>query len=30
MLSDAHWMGLEPLIEIGRPKGKTPPHTKSR
>ena len=25
MLSDAHWMGLEPLIEIGRPKGKTPP-----
>ena len=25
MLSDAHWMGLEPLIEICRPKGKTPP-----
>ena len=25
MLSDAHWIGLEPLIEIGRPKGKTPP-----
>src|SRR3954471_6199699 len=25
MLSDAHWMGLEPLIEICRPKGKAPP-----
>ena len=25
MLSDAHWMRLEPLIEICRPKGKTPP-----
>ena len=25
MLSDAHWMGLEPLIEACRPKGKTPP-----
>src|SRR3954451_8539582 len=25
MLSDAHWTGLEPLIEICRPKGKTPP-----
>jgi transposase len=25
MLSDAHWMRLEPLIEACRPKGKTPP-----
>ena len=25
MLSDAHWMSLEPLIEACRPKGKTPP-----
>src|SRR4051794_22786847 len=25
MLSDAHWMGLEPLIEACRPKGKTAP-----
>src|SRR5215216_6775290 len=25
MLADAQWMGLEPLIEASRPKGKTPP-----
>src|SRR5215210_4882846 len=25
MLTDAHWMRLEPLIEACRPKGKTPP-----
>jgi transposase len=25
MLADAQWMSLEPLIEAGRPKGKTPP-----
>ena len=25
MVSDAHWMRLEPLIEACRPKGKTPP-----
>ena len=25
MLTDAHWMKLEPLIEACRPKGKTPP-----
>jgi transposase len=25
MLSDAHWTRLEPLIEVCRPKGKTPP-----
>ena len=25
MLTDAHWMSLEPLIEACRPKGKTPP-----
>ena len=25
MVSDAHWMRLEPLIETCRPKGKTPP-----
>jgi transposase len=25
MLSDAQWARLEPLIEICRPKGKTPP-----
>src|SRR5881392_3245538 len=25
MLSDAHWMSLEPLVEACRPKGKTPP-----
>ena len=25
MLSDAHWMRLEPLIEACRPRGKTPP-----
>src|SRR3982751_4422439 len=25
MLSDAHWMRLEPLIEAYRPRGKTPP-----
>src|SRR5215208_99244 len=25
MLADAQWMGLEPLIEACRPKGKTPP-----
>ena len=25
MLSDAQWSLLEPLIEICRPKGKTPP-----
>src|SRR4051794_27693872 len=25
MLTDAHWMRLEPLIETCRPKGKTPP-----
>ena len=25
MLSDAQWALLEPLIEICRPKGKTPP-----
>jgi hypothetical protein len=24
MLTDAHWMRLEPLIEACRPKGKTP------
>ena len=26
MLSDAQWALLEPLIEVCRPKGKTPPH----
>src|SRR5215212_6271076 len=26
MLTDAHWMRLQPLIEACRPKGKTPPH----
>src|SRR3982751_2858202 len=25
MLADTQWMGLEPLIEACRPKGKTPP-----
>ena len=25
MLTDAHWTRLEPLIEVCRPKGKTPP-----
>src|SRR3954452_6967843 len=25
MLTDAHWIRLEPLIETCRPKGKTPP-----
>jgi transposase len=25
MLTDAHWMRLQPLIEACRPKGKTPP-----
>ena len=25
MLSDAHWMSLEPLVEACRPKGKTQP-----
>jgi transposase len=25
MLSDAHWVMLEPLVEACRPKGKTPP-----
>jgi transposase len=25
MLTDAQWMRLEPLIEVCRPKGKTPP-----
>src|SRR4051794_253269 len=25
MLSDAHWMSLEPLVEACRPQGKTPP-----
>ena len=25
MLTDTHWMRLEPLIEVCRPKGKTPP-----
>src|SRR5215212_6333998 len=25
MLADAHWMDLEPLIEVCRPKGKTAP-----
>ena len=25
MLSDAQWMSLEPLVEAGRPKGKTQP-----
>ena len=25
MLTDAHWMSLEPLIEACRPKGKTQP-----
>ena len=25
MLTDAHWMDLEPLMEACRPKGKTPP-----
>ena len=25
MVTDAHWMRLEPLIEACRPKGKTPP-----
>ena len=25
MLADAQWMRLEPLIEVCRPKGKTPP-----
>ena len=25
MLTDAHWVRLEPLIEACRPKGKTPP-----
>ena len=25
MLSDAHWMSLEPLVEAGRPQGKTQP-----
>jgi transposase len=25
MLSDAHWMSLEPLVEVCRPKGKTQP-----
>ena len=25
MLTDAHWMRLEPLIEACRPKGKTAP-----
>ena len=25
MLTDAQWVGLEPLIEACRPKGKTPP-----
>ena len=25
MLTDAHWMRLEPLVEACRPKGKTAP-----
>jgi len=30
MLTDAHWMRLEPLIEACRPKGKTPPQNLRR
>src|SRR3982750_1168182 len=30
MLSDAHWIRLEPLIEACRPKGKTPPQDLGR
>ena len=29
MLSDAQWAVLEPLVEICRPKGKTPPRAAS-
>jgi transposase len=30
MLTDAQWMELEPLVETGRPKGKTPPQDLQR
>ncbi len=30
MLADAQWMRREPLIEAGRPKGKTPPQALRR
>jgi hypothetical protein len=30
MLTDAHWIRLEPLIEACRPKGKTPPQDLGR
>ncbi len=30
MLSDAQWVLLEPLIEVCRPKGKTPPQNLRR